>query len=94
MQALLEDLKHACEPLQDRTVRSIFIGGGTPSLFSAESIHQLMEACRTHTQLTDDCEITLETNPGTFEADKFRLELRKFDKNRFYRSRLSDRLEL
>ena len=72
MQALLEDLKHACEPLQDRTVRSIFIGGGTPSLFSAASIHQLMEACRAHTRLTDDCEVTLETNPGTFETDKFK----------------------
>jgi len=72
LQALLHDLQLACEPLKDRQVRSIFIGGGTPSLFSAEAIHQLLTACHTYTHLADNCEITLETNPGTFEISKFK----------------------
>ncbi len=71
LQALLHDLRLACEPLKDRTVHSIFIGGGTPSLFSAPAIDQLLAACRSHAHLADHCEITLETNPGTFEISKF-----------------------
>jgi oxygen-independent coproporphyrinogen-3 oxidase len=53
-------------------VHSIFFGGGTPSLFSARSIDRLLAAFRARLQLAADAEITLEANPGTFEADKFR----------------------
>ncbi len=50
----------------------IFLGGGTPSLFSAAAIETLISAFRARLQLAADCEITLEANPGTFEAEKFR----------------------
>lgn len=68
---LIRDLEHAKPLLAERKIISIFIGGGTPSLFSPASIDQILSACRTHTQLSDDCEITLESNPGTFEYQKF-----------------------
>jgi oxygen-independent coproporphyrinogen-3 oxidase len=55
-----------------RRVASVFFGGGTPSLFSAAAIGTLISAFRARLTLTPDCEITLEANPGTFEAEKFR----------------------
>ncbi len=71
-QALIEDLKLASADIKDRAVQSIFIGGGTPSLFSAGAIETLLQACRQYTRVTAACEITLETNPGTFEYQKFK----------------------
>ena len=68
---LIADLVQASIQTKDRQVQSIFIGGGTPSLFSPQAIASILTACKQHTQLTENCEITLETNPGTFEADKF-----------------------
>jgi putative oxygen-independent coproporphyrinogen III oxidase len=53
-------------------VHSIFIGGGTPSLFSPQSIDRLLGDIRARLKLEPDCEITLEANPGTFEKDRFR----------------------
>jgi putative oxygen-independent coproporphyrinogen III oxidase len=55
-----------------RTVHSIFIGGGTPSLFSPQAIDRLLADIRARLRLAPDCEITLEANPGTFEKDRFR----------------------
>jgi putative oxygen-independent coproporphyrinogen III oxidase len=55
-----------------RPVHSIFIGGGTPSLFSPKSIDRLVGDIRARLKLEADCEITLEANPGTFEKDRFR----------------------
>ncbi|MDP1097838.1 radical SAM protein, partial [Klebsiella quasipneumoniae] len=55
-----------------RTVHSIFIGGGTPSLFSPEAIDRLLAAIRARLRMEADCEITMEANPGTFETDRFR----------------------
>lgn len=68
---LIRDLEHAIPLLGKRKILSIFIGGGTPSLFSPASIDQILSACRTHLSVSEDCEITLETNPGTFEYEKF-----------------------
>jgi oxygen-independent coproporphyrinogen-3 oxidase len=68
---LIQDLVHAKPWITDRPVNSIFIGGGTPSLFSPESIEVILSACKKHYQLNHDCEITLESNPGTFEYHKF-----------------------
>ena len=68
---LINDLEHSAPLLLNRRVHSIFIGGGTPSLFSPESIDRILSACHRFTAVADDCEVTLETNPGTFEADKF-----------------------
>ena len=72
LDALLADLD-ACLPLiWGRSVQTIFIGGGTPSLFSPEAIERLLSQLRARLKLSADCEITLEANPGTFEKDRFR----------------------
>jgi putative oxygen-independent coproporphyrinogen III oxidase len=55
-----------------RTVHTVFIGGGTPSLFSPAAIDRLLGEVRARLRLEADCEITLEANPGTFETDRFR----------------------
>lgn len=70
--ALLADLEAALPLVWGRTVHSIFLGGGTPSLFSPAAIDQLLGAIRARVRLEADCEITLEANPGTFEKDRFR----------------------
>lgn len=70
--ALLADLRHSAAALAGRTVVSIFFGGGTPSLFAPAHIGQLLEAVAQALPLAPDVEITLEANPGTFEAERFR----------------------
>jgi putative oxygen-independent coproporphyrinogen III oxidase len=55
----------------NRPIRSIFIGGGTPSLFSPEAFDRLLAGIAQQVQLQDAIEITLEANPGTFESQKF-----------------------
>lgn len=70
--ALMADLEAALPLIWGRTVHSIFIGGGTPSLFSPETIDQLLGNLRSRLRLEPACEITLEANPGTFEKDRFR----------------------
>lgn len=69
--ALLADLKLECEALQSRPVESVFIGGGTPSLLSPDAVSRLIEGIAHCVELTPACEITLEANPGTAEADRF-----------------------
>ncbi|HET7199442.1 MAG TPA: radical SAM family heme chaperone HemW [Burkholderiales bacterium] len=70
--ALVSDLEQALPEVWGRRVYSVFFGGGTPSLFSADAIETLISAFRARLSLAADCEITLEANPGTFEAEKFR----------------------
>lgn len=70
--ALLADLEAALPLIWGRTVHSIFIGGGTPSLFAPESIDRLLGDIRARLRLDAGCEITLEANPGTFEKERFR----------------------
>jgi putative oxygen-independent coproporphyrinogen III oxidase len=70
--ALLLDLEHALPSIWGRRVYSVFFGGGTPSLFSARSIERVLAGIRARVPLVADCEVTLEANPGTFEAGKFR----------------------
>lgn len=72
LDALVADLEAALPLVWGRTVHSIFLGGGTPSLFSPESIDRLLADLRARLRLAADCEITLEANPGTFEKDRFR----------------------
>lgn len=69
--ALLRDLDHDAELAGKRHVSSIFIGGGTPSLFSASAIHRLLQGVNQRLVLAEDIEITLESNPGSAEAGKF-----------------------
>ncbi len=69
--ALIRDLESALPHIWGRQVTSVFFGGGTPSLFNAESIDRILAAVRTLLPLEPTAEITLEANPGTFEAQKF-----------------------
>ena len=70
--ALIADLEAALPLVWGRRVLSIFIGGGTPSLFSPDSIDRLLADIRARLPLEPGCEITLEANPGTFERERFR----------------------
>ncbi len=69
--ALIADLESGLPWIWGRQVSSIFIGGGTPSLFAPESFDTLLAAIRARVALLPDAEITLEANPGTIEAGKF-----------------------
>jgi len=70
--ALLTDLAEDIQRYAiTRPINSIFIGGGTPSLFSPESINRLLRGIEQQLTLKPDIEITLEANPGTFESHKF-----------------------
>jgi len=70
--AVVADLDAALPLVWGRTVHSIFIGGGTPSLFSPEAIDRLLADVRARVRLEPGAEVTLEANPGTFEKDRFR----------------------
>ena len=69
--ALVTDLELALPSIWGRKIASVFIGGGTPSLFSGASIDKLLAAIRARVPLIPDAEVTLEANPGTFERAKF-----------------------
>ena len=70
--ALRADLEAALPLIWGRPVVSIFIGGGTPSLFNPEQIGELISDIRARLPLEAGCEITLEANPGTFERERFK----------------------
>jgi putative oxygen-independent coproporphyrinogen III oxidase len=72
LDALMADLEGALPLVWGRPIHSIFIGGGTPSLFSPQAIDRLLGDIRARLRLEPDCEITLEANPGTFEKDRFK----------------------
>jgi oxygen-independent coproporphyrinogen-3 oxidase len=70
--ALIADLEAMLPAVWGRRLASIFIGGGTPSLFSPEAIDRLLAAVRARLTLAPGAEVTLEANPGTAEAGRFR----------------------
>ncbi len=72
VEALLRDLETELPNIWGRRILSIFIGGGTPSLFSARAMDHLLSGVRALLPITADCEITLEANPGTVEQAHFR----------------------
>lgn len=69
--ALLRDLEQDLPRAWGRTVQAVFLGGGTPSLFSPEAIDRLLSGVRARVTLAPDCEITLEANPGTTDQARF-----------------------
>jgi len=71
LDALIADLESSLPLVWGRRIVSIFIGGGTPSLFSAAGIDRLLSDIRARLPLEPGCEITLEANPGTFETERF-----------------------
>jgi putative oxygen-independent coproporphyrinogen III oxidase len=70
--ALLRDLEQDLPRVWGRIVHTIFIGGGTPSLFSPEAIDRLLSGIRARLPLDQNIEVTLEANPGTVELERFR----------------------
>ena len=72
LDAVIADLDAALPQVWGRPVISVFIGGGTPSLFSPDGIDRLLAAIRARLPLEPGCEITLEANPGTFERERFK----------------------
>jgi putative oxygen-independent coproporphyrinogen III oxidase len=70
--ALIADLESLLPSVWGRRVSSVFIGGGTPSLFSVAAIERLLSEIRARVVLEPDAEVTLEANPGTAEAGRFR----------------------
>jgi oxygen-independent coproporphyrinogen-3 oxidase len=70
--ALIADLDHALPSIWGRKIYTVFFGGGTPSLFSPQAIEAILSAVRARVPLMPEAEITLEANPGTVEAEKFR----------------------
>jgi oxygen-independent coproporphyrinogen-3 oxidase len=69
---LLKDLDNELDTIQGRSIHSIFIGGGTPSLMSADELQELFIGLKSKLIFEKNIEITLETNPGTFEIEKFK----------------------
>ncbi len=69
---LLEDFNSHLASIEGRKISSVFFGGGTPSLFSAESLNRLLKTMQSSIEFSSDCEITLEANPGTVEQTRFR----------------------
>lgn len=70
LEALCEDIS-AESNSESRPLQSIFFGGGTPSLFSAEAIASILDSVRLHFDLASDCEVTMEANPGSSERHRF-----------------------
>ena len=71
LNALIKDLEDELPHIWGRSIESIFIGGGTPSLFSAEAIDRLLRSLRERLNIRPNIEITMEANPGTFEQERF-----------------------
>ncbi|MBL8282428.1 radical SAM family heme chaperone HemW [Acinetobacter junii] len=71
LKALVADFETQVEMAQGRLIHSVFIGGGTPSLISAQGYQWLFDQLKARLSFSDDCEITLEANPGTVEHDPF-----------------------
>jgi len=71
VEALVSDLETALPQVQGRRIQSVFFGGGTPSIFQAQTIEAILTAVRALLPVEPCAEITLEANPGTFEVQKF-----------------------
>lgn len=71
LDALMADLDAELEAANNRPIKSIFFGGGTPSIFSPETIHKIIEGAQQRLSFDEHIEITMEANPGTFEQKNF-----------------------
>ena len=72
LQSYLREIDHAASLTQNRIVETVFFGGGTPSLMKPETVAAIVDRIRTSWRQGNDVEITLEANPTSVEADKFR----------------------
>lgn len=69
--ALLRDLEHDLPLIWGRRIQSIYIGGGTPSLFAPETFYKLLSELRARLNFLPNCEISMEANPGSLELERF-----------------------
>jgi len=72
VKAYLKEIAHMAALAPNRTVTSVFFGGGTPSLMEVDTVSTILEAVAGHWHMADDCEISLEANPSSVEAARFR----------------------
>jgi len=72
VEALLRDFEYSLPAIWGRPITTIFMGGGTPSLFSPEAMDALLAGLRARARIHPDAEITMEANPGTFESERFK----------------------
>ena len=70
--ALFADLEASLPLIWGRSIQTVFLGGGTPSLFDPAAIDRLISGIRARVRLAPDAEVTMEANPGTFEKDRFK----------------------
>ena len=70
--ALFADLEASLPLIWGRSIQTVFLGGGTPSLFDPKAIDRLIGGIRARVRLAPDAEVTMEANPGTFEKDRFK----------------------
>jgi len=70
--AYLQEIEFFADRLKNRTIKTIFFGGGTPSLMPIAMVEKILEKISSSWNVEKDCEITLETNPTSFESDKFK----------------------
>ncbi|WP_257296855.1 radical SAM family heme chaperone HemW [Endozoicomonas sp. YOMI1] len=75
IKALLHDMDNELDSVQGRPIHSVFIGGGTPSLLTANAYQKLFNGLQARVSFSDDIEITMEANPGTYEHDRFQAYL-------------------
>ena len=71
LHTLMADLDNDLKLIDSRPIQSIFFGGGTPSIFSPDTIHQIIDGTQQRLNFDDSIEITMEANPGTFEQKNF-----------------------
>jgi oxygen-independent coproporphyrinogen-3 oxidase len=71
LRTLLSEIERYGERLSDRSVTTVYLGGGTPSIFAADAIAAVLETVRARFRVAPDAEVTLEANPGTVRGDKF-----------------------
>ena len=69
--AFVQEIKHAASLTFDRTVSSVFLGGGTPSLMKPQTVGAILDAIGKHWSVARDVEVTLEANPTSVEAERF-----------------------
>lgn len=72
MNALIKEIKSFREPLREYSVQTIFMGGGTPTLFDAGCLSEVLDVCRSSFHVLEDAEVTLEANPGTLDRGKIK----------------------
>lgn len=73
LEALKEEMRNEAAAYQDYEVKTVFFGGGTPSILESEQIRECMEVLKKHYRFADDAEISMEMNPGTASKDKLRV---------------------